>query len=229
MRALFTQALVQSLSFEKMPVRIHGRNAIVSEPNVRMMAYVIYDSHREAPVGFGVKVSSKTKIYFVQRRINSRVVKIKVGHVNDFDSPMLARDYGRRLVQKVIEGDLVANNGEKTKDLLDKAMLEIHLIKTSLINLPVPVSKNTGRSIEEELRKIRVRSEIDNLGDGVALNSKMAAIYLGVCDKTLARMRRAGIGPKYFRYDLIKCAANKKIFYRLGDIRKYQADALRLS
>ncbi|MDD5387759.1 MAG: hypothetical protein PHD37_00315 [Gallionellaceae bacterium] len=221
MRAAFTKVLINELSFENVPVRIGVGNVVISEHNTSSKPYVVYDNHRNAPVGFGVKVTKNSKVYFVQRRIGSRVVKIKVGHVNDYDHPDDARFAARRLIQEAIDECLDTNSKVAGVDVEGDELLVNNDVKSNLLNSARAEFSSKYKSIDDELTKAKIRSELDGLSDGTVLSVEMAAIYLGIGEKTFARMRQRKEGPPYFRYETDKMASNRRVLYRLGELRKY--------
>ncbi|EFH5525649.1 hypothetical protein GPH34_20545, partial [Escherichia coli] len=59
-----------------------------------------------------------------------------------------------------------------------------------------------------------------DLPDDSVLNVDLAAVYLGVSVKTLARYRQNGGGPEYIQYQAEDSKArNQRINYLLGDLR----------
>lgn len=90
MRMELSQTVVlHKLDIAHRPVEDGGR--IVYADNVARTPYIIFDSHRDAPIGFGVKVGRTKKTYVLQRRVGGAVVKAKVGDVADFANITLAR------------------------------------------------------------------------------------------------------------------------------------------
>lgn len=90
MRMELSQTVVlHKLDIAHRPVEDGGR--IVYADNVARTPYIVFDSHRDAPVGFGVKVGGTKKTYVLQRRVGGAVVKAKVGDVADFANITLAR------------------------------------------------------------------------------------------------------------------------------------------
>lgn len=87
---------------------------VVFEANPEHKPYIVFDDHRDSPVGFGVKVSLTKKTYVIQRRVSSgdrsvsegkkpsSVLKVKVGNVSDFPNIDQAREVARQLVQTMI-------------------------------------------------------------------------------------------------------------------------------
>ena len=182
----------------------------IYEPNTKNKTYVVYDAHRAAPVGFGVKVSLKSKTYFIQRRIEDRVVKYKVGNVADYSTPEEARFVARQLL----------NNAMCIHDIESQRRVAKQEVVSNKKNNESDASK-----INKALGRALVRSELDKLADGTVVDSVLAAAYLGISVKTLLRMRSRGLSPPSFQY-MTNCIlrSNRKIFYKMGELKKYRDD-----
>jgi hypothetical protein len=59
--------VLHKLDIAHRPVEDRGR--IVFEDNPARTPYIVFDNHRDAPVGFGVKVGGTKKTYVLQRRV----------------------------------------------------------------------------------------------------------------------------------------------------------------
>jgi hypothetical protein len=99
MKTELSQELVLRLSLGMAPDSFDSKGKIVFTENTGMKEWILFDSHRKAPVGFGVKVA-KGKTYIIQKRIGARVIKIKVGAVSDFKRIDDARDAARLLADE---------------------------------------------------------------------------------------------------------------------------------
>lgn len=87
--------IINKLSISVKPA-LNDRGKVVCEPNPQQKPYIVFDVHRDSPVGFGVKVSLTKKTYVIQRRVSSgdrsvsegnkpsSVLKVKVRNVSDF-------------------------------------------------------------------------------------------------------------------------------------------------
>ena len=101
MKLLLNQSLVLTkLSIEKRPVLTNGK--VTFEDNPSRTAYIVYDDTQAAPIGFGVKIGATKKTYIIQRRVNEKVIKTKVGNVSDFPSIDKAREKARGLAEAIL-------------------------------------------------------------------------------------------------------------------------------
>ncbi|SUH07388.1 cytoplasmic protein [Salmonella enterica subsp. enterica] len=99
--------------------------------------YIVFDDHREAPAGFGVKASLTKKTYVIQRRVASSdrnvsegrkpssVLKVKVGNVFDFPNIDETRQVARQLVQTMLA---TKRNPNKIKRETDASELKMRLL-----------------------------------------------------------------------------------------------------
>ena len=114
MKTTLSQAfIINKLSIGVKPTLNHA-GKVVFEANPEHKPYIVFDDHRDSPVGFGVKVSLTKKTYVIQRRVSSgdrsvsegkkpsSVLKVKVGNVSDFPNIDQAREVARQLVQTMI-------------------------------------------------------------------------------------------------------------------------------
>lgn len=103
--------IINKLSIDVKP-SLDPQGRVVYLPNPERKPYLITDSHRDSPVGFGVKISATKKTYFIQRRVSSaenrpstggrapqEVIRSTIGNVSDFASIEQARDVARNFVQ----------------------------------------------------------------------------------------------------------------------------------
>lgn len=79
-----TPAIVrEQLSFARLPVIGATGKIEKFAPNTDEKRFVVFDNHREAPVGFGVAVNRTNMSYIIQRRVGARVLKTTLGNVRD--------------------------------------------------------------------------------------------------------------------------------------------------
>ncbi|WP_168421873.1 hypothetical protein, partial [Erwinia amylovora] len=76
----------------------------------------------------------------------------------------------------------------------------------------------------ETLREMsEVWSLFGDMPDDAAIGVDLAALYLGVSVKTLARYRQNGDGPPYVQYQSSESKArNQRVNYLLGDLRVWR-------
>ena len=120
--------------------------------------YIVYDTHRDAPPGFGVRVAGK-KTFIVRRKVNGDSRMPTVGNVADFmgeKSPLaVARAKAARLATEIIATG--KNPNAEARKLLAAEMTlgqvferYLHYMKTRTQR---PASKETVRVIERAGRK----------------------------------------------------------------------------
>ncbi len=84
---------------------------------------------------------------------------------------------------------------------------------------------NTKDTEDAELAVLKRRSQIAELSDDTTLEPHNAAVYLGISAKKLEAMRSAAhpSGPPFIKMvDKTSKARNQSVFYKLGDLRRYQ-------
>ena len=158
MKVELNQNLVLKLAFSEKPTEITNGKISRTEPNET--AYIITDSHREAPIGFGVKVGKLKKTYIVQRRVDGKLIKSKVGNVSDFPTIDSARQKARGFVQIAME-----TGRNPTTIAKERVAAEITLAeafddyKTHLIDREEPATANTIKALGKARRKLDVWME----------------------------------------------------------------------
>lgn len=81
--ALTATMVKEQLSFARVPVISDTGKIVNFAPNADQKRYVIFDGHRDAPVGFGVAVNRTNTSYILQRRVGARVMKATIGDCRD--------------------------------------------------------------------------------------------------------------------------------------------------
>lgn len=91
------------LKFKKNPREIKG------EPNPKFKSsYILWDSNREAPPGFGIRVAAK-KTYVLRRKVHGKSIMPTVGNVADFNRIELARARAADLARTLVETGMNPN------------------------------------------------------------------------------------------------------------------------
>jgi integrase len=78
-----------------------GKLLFASKPVPNPSSYVIWDTSRDAPPGFGVKVAGK-KTYILRRKVHGKSMLSKVGNFADFDKIQDARAKARELARTMV-------------------------------------------------------------------------------------------------------------------------------
>jgi hypothetical protein len=73
------------------------------------------------------------------------------------------------------------------------------------------------------LTHLDIVNSMANLSDDATISAELAAIFLGISVKTLARLRQNGDGPVHIQYPASgSTARNQKVNYKMRDLREYQ-------
>ena len=147
--------IINKLSIDVKPALNHA-GKVVFEANPDQKPYIVFDDHRDSPVGFGVKVSLTKKTYVIQRRVASSdrnvsegkkpssVLKVKVGNVSDFPSIDQAREAARQLVQTMIATKRNPNKIKREADVSELTMSEVFAqYRQYLLGRSKPAKQNT--------------------------------------------------------------------------------------
>lgn len=152
--------LTQSFIINKLSVHVkpelNSSGKVVFEPNPQQKPYIVFDDHRDSPVGFGVKVSLTKKTYVIQRRVSSgtrdvkegkkpsSVLKVKVGNVSDFQSIDQAREAARQLVQTMIATKRNPNRIKRETEASELTISEVFAqYRQHLLGRSKPAKPNT--------------------------------------------------------------------------------------
>jgi hypothetical protein len=153
MKTTLNQNLILSLKIDAKPLKFAAGKVAKSEPNPTLTPYIVYDDHKDAPTGFGVKVAGTKTTYIIQKKVQGRVIKAKVGNLSDY-SLGDAREAARKHIQIAIETGRNPNAVAKEQALeeitLGKCFDEyFHFLKTRA----KPATDNTIKSFEKNRRK----------------------------------------------------------------------------
>lgn len=103
MRIKLSQTFVLDLKLQLKPEGLDSSGRIRYLNNEKATPFIVFDTHRDAPVGFGVKVAPRGKTYILQRRVGDSVFKAKVGNVSDFATIELARKEAGKMANEMGE------------------------------------------------------------------------------------------------------------------------------
>lgn len=109
--------VVSKLNITRKPViRDDGKLSYNDNPDGK--PYIVFDSGSDSPIGFGVKVGAKSKTYIIQRRVDARVIKAKVGAVPDFAKRggiVAAKDKAREMAKEMLQSGRNPNVARRHK------------------------------------------------------------------------------------------------------------------
>ncbi|EFH6479554.1 tyrosine-type recombinase/integrase [Escherichia coli] len=156
MKTTLSQAfIINKLSIGVKPTLNHA-GKVVFEANPEHKPYIVFDDHRDSPVGFGVKVNLTKKTYVIQRRVSSgdrsvsegkkpsSVLKVKVGNVSDFPNIDQAREVARQLVQTMIATKRNPNRIKRETEASELTISEVFAqYRNHLMGRSKPAKPNT--------------------------------------------------------------------------------------
>ncbi len=186
MKFTLNQNIVLRLTLDKKPHAIlDGKLQYIDNP--QGTDYILYDDHRDAPTGFGVKVAKTKKTYIIQRRVpGGKVIKVKVGNVSDFINIDTARDKARNLVQVAKDTGQNPNAIERQKLASEVTLAEAFTqYREHLLGRPKPAKQNTLTVFDRSVCKFnawknrRVKDlsgqEISQMFDSIAATARTTA------------------------------------------------------
>lgn len=186
MKTTLNQNIVLKLTLDKKPCAIKdGKLEYTDNPSGE--PYILFDDHRDAVTGFGVKVAKTKKTYIIQRRVpGGKVIKAKVGNISDFNSIDMARDKARSLVQVAKETGQNPNTIERRKLASEITLSEAFTqYRQHLLGRPKTVKPNTLTVLDRSVckfnawknRKIKDLSgqEISQMFDSIAATKRTTA------------------------------------------------------
>jgi integrase len=103
-----------------------GKLAFAVKATANPASYVVWDSSRDAPPGFGIKVAGK-KTYILRRKVMGKSMLSKVGNFADFDKIQDARTKAGQLARTMTETgqnpNVLARQADAAEVTLAQAML----------------------------------------------------------------------------------------------------------
>lgn len=113
MRAVLDKRFVADCRFDAVPVVDESGKVVATVPNTKGRYYDVGDMHKDAPVGFALRVNKRSKTYVLTARQGARVVTVKVGRHPDLligkDVPPVrnARLLAAELLARIRRGEQV--------------------------------------------------------------------------------------------------------------------------
>jgi integrase len=188
----------EQLSFQRIPV-VNGSGKIVKfAPNKEQKRYVIFDAHRDAPVGFGVAVNRTNMSYVLQRRVGPRVLKATIGNCRDITLAK-AREEAKAAFERMrTTGRSPAEVREAEKDDLRVATMTVEdciaMYRKHLVGRSKPAKDNSLRGLEQaRMRLARTEISLANRQVGHLLTEKL---ILDAFDTLACGRRKLKAGEK---------------------------------
>jgi len=188
--------IINKLSIGVKPTLNHA-GKVVFEANPEHKPYIVFDDHRDSPVGFGVKVSLTKKTYVIQRRVASSarnasegkkpssVLKVKVGNVSDFPSIDQARELARQLVQTMIATKRNPNKIKRETDASELTISEVFAqYRQHLLGRSKPAKPNTLAVLDKAENRLKEWA-------GLRVKDLTGNEILGKFDEIASRARTA--------------------------------------
>lgn len=151
--SLTSTMVKEQLSFPRIPV-VNGSGKIVKfAPNKQQKRYVIFDAHRDAPVGFGVAVNRTNMSYVLQRRVGLRVLKATIGNCRDITLAKAREEAKAALERMRATGQSPAEEREAEKDDPRVAFMTVEdciaMYRKHLIGRSKPAKDTSLRGLEQ--------------------------------------------------------------------------------
>ncbi|ADO10598.1 Putative integrase/recombinase [Pantoea vagans C9-1] len=159
--------IINKLSIETKP-ELDSDGRVVYVPNISGKPYLITDSHRDSPVGFGVKISATKKTYIIQRRVSggdrspsegkspSQVIRATIGNVSDFASIDQAREVARTYAQSMKSTKRNPNAVKREADIAELTLSEIFAqYRQHLLGRSKPAKPNSIRVLDKAEQKLK--------------------------------------------------------------------------
>ncbi|MCS6471785.1 tyrosine-type recombinase/integrase [Burkholderia thailandensis] len=156
MKADLNLALIKRLKISERPVGLDAKGALVFEANVGNKPYILWDSNRDAPPGFGVRVAGK-KTYIVRRKVNGVSIMPTVGNVSDFLDLGLARKKAAELARAMVETGKNPNQSRREASALEPTLGDVLASYRNHLETRVKrrASPETLRAVDRAVNKFK--------------------------------------------------------------------------
>lgn len=115
MKTVLDKRFVADCRYDQVPVIDETGKVVGTEPNTKDRFYEVGDMHKDAPVGFALRVNKRVKTYIVVARQGRKVVTAKVGHHPDL---LIGKDVPPERNARLLAAELLARirRGEKVNE-----------------------------------------------------------------------------------------------------------------
>lgn len=150
------------LTFDHKPVAdqngdvVRGvKGAVQLVPNADRKEYIVFDTHKDAPKGFALKVAAKSKSFLVQVRVGSQVIKTKLGDIKAFPKLSDAYKAGFEALEAIRKTGRNPNTIRKERQLDEYSLQEaFDYYRDYLVNeRKPPVKPNSLKALDKAIKK----------------------------------------------------------------------------
>ncbi len=156
--ALTATMVKEQLSFARIPVISDAGKVVKFAPNSDQKRYVIFDGHRDAPVGFGVAVNRTGMSYILQRRVGSRVLKATIGSCRDLTLAKAREEAKITLERMRATGQSPAQSKQLEKEELRVASMTLAecfaMYRRHLLERAKPAKPSSLRGLEQAEKRL---------------------------------------------------------------------------
>ncbi|MCY0387891.1 integrase arm-type DNA-binding domain-containing protein [Robbsia sp. Bb-Pol-6] len=173
MKLKLTSQIATNANVDRIP--IEGEPVAKWPPNPGRKAYIITDASSDVPTGFGLKVTSGSSTYIVQRRVRASgpgaVIRATIGKVVDFTLQQ-ARNRARELAHEIQKTGRAPGPSKRARESRDLTLGEVfELYRTELLTRKKPAKVNSFRSLDKAVRKLEpwLNKRVNELYDDVVI------------------------------------------------------------
>ncbi len=111
-------------------------------PNTERKEYIVFDTHKDAPKGFALKVAARSKSFLVQVRVGTQVIKTKLGDIKEFPKMSDAYKAGFEALEAIRATGKNPNTIRRQKQLDEYSLQEVFAsYRDYLVNERKPPAK----------------------------------------------------------------------------------------
>lgn len=101
MKAELTLAMIKRMLVTHPPTGYDAQGKLIFTEDPTCKGYIVFDSSRDAPPGFAIKVAGK-KTYVIRRKVNGKSLMPTVGNFTDFTDIKQARERAAELAREMV-------------------------------------------------------------------------------------------------------------------------------
>lgn len=156
MKLPLTQTIVLTkLSIDTIPV-VDSEGRVSFKPNATGEKYYAFDDSPNSPSGFGVLVGKKEKKYFIQKRVNGKLIRVSLGNVREFKTIELARQRATEVGLTIKENGVHPKYIKNKEGIYDITLGEAFDRYVKMLNgRPTPIKPNTEATILKARNRLK--------------------------------------------------------------------------